>query len=167
MNTTDRIQQVDIWLRANRPDYYALLRPPETDASLNDVESHLSVRLPDEFRLLYKWHGGQTPREFTPLVFNLTFMTLPEVVEMKTTLDQVAAYDQWDADHWRPDWIPFLDNGGGDLLCFDLGGYGTGVRNQMLWFDHESDKPDIMYESLDAFLADLYDRMLNNNLRIK
>lgn len=166
MITIDRIQLIDAWLRTHRPDYYELLQPGETTESLDAFASQMSVVLPDEFILLYRWHDGQKPREFTPLLDNLTFMTLNESIEMKNALDEVARIDLWHPDHWRRDWIPFLDNGGGDLMCFDLGGYATGNRNQLIWFDHESELPEIIHPDADEFLDDLFDRMTNGNLNL-
>lgn len=166
MTTRDLLELIDEWLRANRWDYHQLLQTGETTESLGVFASQIAVVLPDTFELLYRWHGGQKPREFTPLLENVTFMTLPEIAETKTMLDEVSRIEGWHPDHWRSDWIPFLDNGGGDLMCFDSGGYSTSNRGQLIWFDHESELPEVAHPDLDDFLKDLYDRMLNGNLNL-
>jgi cell wall assembly regulator SMI1 len=55
----DLIDRTDRSLRANRPDYYARLRPGVVDARLDEFERRFGVTLPEAFRLLYKWKDGQ------------------------------------------------------------------------------------------------------------
>lgn len=166
MQTIERLEQIEKWLEAHSPDYHALLQAPAAENEISEAEERLHVQLSDAFKLLYQWHAGQRPREFTPLLFNLTFMTLPEIIEAKESLDHVAEFDQWKKDSWWPNWIPFLDNGGGDYLCFDLGGFKTGSTEQILWFDHETHEHQIVHPNLDNFLEDLYRRMLNDDLNL-
>lgn len=166
MNISERLGQIEQWLQTYRPDYHALLEPPASDDVLKSAEEVFGVELSQSFKSLYRWHGGQRPRDFTPLLYNLTFMTLPEIIESKGSLDYVAKFDQWPKDSWWPNWIPFLDNGGGDHLCFDLGGFKTGNTEQLLWFDHETHEHEIVHDNLDGFLDDLYRRMLGNDLNL-
>lgn len=166
VNIEERLEHIEEWLQSHRPDYYEVLEPPASDDALKSAEERFGVELSLAFKSLYRWHGGQRPREFTPLLFNLTFMTLPEVIEAKETLDHVANCDQWQEDSWWPNWIPFLDNGGGDHLCFDLGGFNTGNTNQLLWFDHETHEHEIVHGNLDEFLNDLYSRMVSDDLNL-
>jgi cell wall assembly regulator SMI1 len=43
------IERVDRWLKANRPDYYALLQPGAAHAALDAFEMRVSLRLPAAF----------------------------------------------------------------------------------------------------------------------
>ncbi len=166
MNTAERLDQIEQWLQANRPDYQSMLEPPAADDALRSAEEKFGLELPGNVKALYRWHNGQKPREFTPLLHNLTFMTLSEVIATKEALDHVAEFDQWQRDSWWPNWFPFLDNGGGDYLCVDLGGFKTGNIGQLLWFDHETHEHEIVHENLDEFLDDLYRRMLEDDLNL-
>jgi cell wall assembly regulator SMI1 len=42
--------RLERWLAANRPDYYALLRPGATDAELDAFEARFALELPAAFR---------------------------------------------------------------------------------------------------------------------
>lgn len=166
MELAQQLERIENWLRENRPEYYALLEPPASKDAIQSAEEDCGLEFSLPFKSLYQWHNGQRPREFTPLIFNLTFMTLPQVVETKKALDDVASFDQWERDSWWPNWIPFLDNGGGDFLCFDLRGFKTGNSSQLLWFDHETHQHEVIHDNLEAFLADLHRRMLNDDLNL-
>jgi cell wall assembly regulator SMI1 len=53
---------------------------------------------------------------------------------------------------WRPGWIPFLANGGGDNLCLDLEGSFNGRVGQVLEFWHIDTDRTVLYPSLDNYL---------------
>ena len=46
----DAIERLDLWLKGNRPDYYAQLNPGLTDEEIGALEARIGVTLPDEFK---------------------------------------------------------------------------------------------------------------------
>src|SRR5215475_14707568 len=53
------IRRADTWLKVNRPDYYATLRPGLDDAVLDAYAARFGLVLPTAFRQLYRWRDGQ------------------------------------------------------------------------------------------------------------
>ncbi|GAB5513266.1 SMI1/KNR4 family protein [Rhodopirellula baltica] len=160
-------QQLDDWLVANRLDYHRLLQPPATHSELAAAATVYCCTLPEEFAELYRWHNGQQSGNFTVLLLNLTIMTLRESMATHTMLTDMAPSEGWPSEHWQPAWLPFLDNGGGDHLCYVVrDGHGF-TRGQVIWFDQEGGEPhEVIHESLLDFRRDLYDRMLNDRLEL-
>ena len=113
------IERVDRWLAANRPNYYAYLRPGATHTALDAFKDRFSLRLPELFRAFYRWRDGQEPSCTASLQDNRVFSSLDEVAETKEMLDGMIDSDFEDPGWWRRGWVPFLANGGGDFLCLD------------------------------------------------
>ncbi|EMI56764.1 hypothetical protein RSSM_01804 [Rhodopirellula sallentina SM41] len=82
-------------------------------------------------------------------------------------LTDMAPAEGWPSEHWQAAWLPFLDNGGGDHLCYVVSdGHGF-TPGQVIWFDHEGDEShEVVHESMLDFRRDLYDRMLNDRLEL-
>jgi cell wall assembly regulator SMI1 len=147
--------RTDRALSAHRPDLYAALLTGATDAELNAFEERFSLKLPQEFRLLYQWRNGQSPRSFDSLHDNRIFSTLSEIVETKEILDGMVGYDFDDPRWWRHAWVPFLSNGGGSHLCLDLAAQDGGKPGQLVAFwKADADRP-IEYSDLAAWLAEV------------
>ena len=161
----DLIDRTDRWLRANRPDYHARLRPGVDDTRLNDFERGFGVTLPEAFRLLYKWKDGQNATFSQSLVANFMFEPLDEVARTKELLDGMIGFDFEDRKWWRRGWIPFMHNGGGDYLCLDLTAEDGGTPGQLLTFWHDNPRRAVRSASMTAWLTDLVESMERGTLR--
>jgi cell wall assembly regulator SMI1 len=53
------LNSIDAWYMANVPAIHATLRPGTTDAELDAMEQRTGLKLPEAFRILYRWHDGQ------------------------------------------------------------------------------------------------------------
>ena len=164
--TEELIRQIDKWLNENRPDYYANLRLGASSETLEGIERQLDIQFTASFRTLYQWGDGQLKDSFDPLLLNLTFMPLEVIVEHKQILDGMIETEFDDPDWWHRDWVPFLENGGGDFLCLDLGGFQTGNAGQILWHDHEDAEREIIHSDINDFLNDLLQRMATDTLEL-
>ena len=160
------IGRLDRWLAANRPDYYALLRPGATDAELDAVEAQFAVRLPATFRQLYRWRDGQDPMSFVPLQMNRTFMPLEDIARVKDMLDGMIGFDFDDPKYWRRGWVPFLHNGGGSYLCLDLVAEDGGQPGQLIGFWKRDEDRPVEFPSVEAWLADLVAAMEAGELEL-
>jgi len=154
------LPQIDAWLVEKRPDYHALLNPPAQDYLIGC----LALPMPEDLRRFYKWHDGQQAGTFDSLLENLTFMPLMEIATTHQMLRDVSMLEGWDDNCWQPSWIPFLSNGGGDYLCVASEEYSGIPKGAVIWYDHESVEREIVHSDFNAFLIDLYDRMLNDRL---
>lgn len=139
-STADYVARLDRWLSATRPGYYARLRPGATEADLDDFERHFGVKLPDSFRACYRWRDGQEEGCHESIQDNFMFMSLASIRSKKEMLDGMIGRDFGDPDWWRREWVPFLDNGGGDHLVLDLAPAAEGISPLVRRFWH--DMPD-------------------------
>ncbi len=160
------LDKIETWLAANRPEYHSLLNPPAQPYLFTALRTAVGITLPEDLRSFYLWHDGQDSESFEPLLENLTFMTLTEIATTHQAHSDVAIFDQWDDDFWRPCWIPFLSNGGGDYLCLASETAGNVPKGSILWYDHETSDREVVHPSFDGFLLNLYDRMVNDRLDV-
>jgi cell wall assembly regulator SMI1 len=61
----DLIRRADGWLKANRPDYYAILRPGVDDAAIYAYEARFGLVLPAALKQLYRWRRLSASRRGT------------------------------------------------------------------------------------------------------
>lgn len=116
------------------------------------LEQCFKVKLPESFHLLYAWHDGQKSDCYDALAGNFMFMSVKDILSCKKDLDGMIETDFEDPDWWERDWLPFLDNGGGDHLCLDLCTDGDGKPGQLVEFWHEDADRPVPYDSLDDWL---------------
>ena len=162
----DLILRMDKWLRDNRADYYTSLLPGTTDEAIAEFEESFSLRLPDDFRTLYRWRNGQPANEVASLQGNRMFASLREVSETKDMLDGMIGHDFEDPKWWRRSWVPFLANGGGDHLCVDLAAEDGGKPGQLLAFWHDDAERNVEHLSLVDWLRDLVQSMEDGTLAL-
>jgi cell wall assembly regulator SMI1 len=160
------IERVDHWLAANRPDYYARLRPGATDAALDTFEARFTLRLPVPFRAFYRWRDGQEPECTASLENNRMFSSLGEVAETKEMLDGMIGSDFEDPRWWRRGWVPFLANGGGDHLCLDVAAENGGEPGQLVAFGHDWKDRSVRFSDFEAWLQQLADSMEAGTLEL-
>jgi cell wall assembly regulator SMI1 len=154
------IERLDQWLQAHRPIYYQELLPGLTDSEYEKFEERLGLRAPAAFRALYQWRNGQSAKCYKGFQDNRQFASAECILGSKQILDEMnegneeGGFDSGFAmaNWWSPSWIPFLDNGGGDHLCLDLGGAFTGRPGQLITFWHDWENRSIEYPSLELWL---------------
>lgn len=160
----DLLYKIDRWISTNRPHYHELLQSGATSAELDAFENAISLKLPEEFRELYKWHDGQDPMAFESIQGNWSFMSLDEIRVSKQELDGMIGFDFEDPKYWRRGWIPFLHNGGGSYLCVDVEAEDGGHSGQLVEFwKADSDRP-IGFASVGKWLDALWLSMKNGTL---
>ena len=150
------IERLVQWLRTHRPAYYQSLQPPLDAAQLAELEAFANLTLPAEFRQLYGWKGGQSGGSPEPLYDGRSFMQpaeLREGMRANNELREMGVFDEetW----WRPGWLPFLTDGGGNFLCLDTEGSFGGQAGQLISFRSENPARDIEYPDLNSFLSSL------------
>ena len=160
------IARLDRWLATHRSDYYSRLQPGVTSAELNDFEQRFTVKLPQAFRLLYQWRNGHDDSKTQALQENFRFMSLEDATSTKQLCDDMIGNDFESPEWWRREWVPFLQNWGGDDMVVDLLGIDGGAPGQIVIFWHdESDRP-IRFPSLEAWLKDLVESMESGTLEL-
>jgi cell wall assembly regulator SMI1 len=157
---------MDRWLRRNRAEYYARLRPGATVESLAAFEERFALELPPEFRALYMWRDGQDSDELASLQDNRMLSSLRDIADTKEMLDGMIGFDFDDPRWWRRGWIPFLSNGGGDHLCLDLAAEDGGEPGQVVAFWHDWEDRSVEYPSFSEWLKGLVESMENGTLEL-
>jgi cell wall assembly regulator SMI1 len=147
------IARLDRWLKEHRPAYYAALQPGRSEHRLREFEQGIGFRVPDTFKELYVWKNGQDPKCFAALQHNRMFMSLEVVLDRHRMMNELLAGGEFDDEMWwSPKWVPYLDNGGGDHQCIDMGGEFGGIEGQVIGFWHDWESRDIEYPSLEKWL---------------
>ncbi len=123
------IQRLDSWLKKNRPDFYASLNPGATDKEISHFESELGWKLPEDFVRFYQWKNGDGE-----LIPGWRWLSLKDIEELRNWFSEYTQNKPFEQQQpWHPDFIPFLDNGGGDYYCLDRLGIWNGVSNQIIY----------------------------------
>jgi cell wall assembly regulator SMI1 len=140
------------------------LQAGATEKELDAFEAKFKLKLPPDFRELYRWRNGQG--DSASLQQNRMFSPLEEIAGSKEILDSMIGTDFDDPKWWRQGWVPFLGNGDGDHLCLDLSAEDGGTPGQLRAFWHAENDRDIEYASLEAWLSELVESMENGSLEV-
>lgn len=145
--------RIDAWFSRERPDFYARLRPGLDDVEWEAFVEALGIRPPDAMRALYRWRDGQSSGTYENFIGSQMFMPSAAVLEaVRVMRELVEAGEFAKRNWWHPDWIPFLDNGGGDHWVVDTRGCIGGEDGQIVYFDHEEADREVLYPNLETFL---------------
>jgi ankyrin repeat protein/cell wall assembly regulator SMI1 len=165
-------EEIEMILRKHRPRLARSLRKAASKENLSKVEQVLGLSLPEEFKEFYLLHDGQKA-DAAPMVppgacgeDGYRLLPLREALAewrrwkkltdmgefrgMKSGPDK-GVRDDW----WSPGWVPFADNGRGDLLCLDMAPAPGGRRGQIITMNHASTKRERLAPSLAHWLSDL------------
>lgn len=166
------LARLEAWLAEHVPDIHAALRPGASEADLDDLETLIGLRLPESFRMLYRWHDGQNWEAGG--VFGLEFLTLEGVRREWETWRQVEAMhpdmneEMPSTSHppgagretyTTPGWLGFLANGGGNSVGLDFDPGPEGTPGQVITFGRDEEHKYVLAESLDAFLGEYVSRL--------
>lgn len=145
------LQRLDELLQRHRPDYYATLNPPATAAELAAFEAQFQLALPPELREWFGWHNGQ--QGFDSFFQNNCLQSLDGAAESMRINRELLADGDFVVNWWRPGWVPFLENGGGDHVCVDLEGTFTGQTGQIMEHWHDYEARTVLFPDLLSWLA--------------
>jgi hypothetical protein len=153
------LAELDQWMRIHRADFYQQLNPPATDAELRQLEAQAGVALPAAFKALLKWRNGQ-PEDvlatFHPLT-NEMFASSASMLDRMRDMDELVRFGDIAPESWSKTWLPFMDDGGGDLSCLDL------KTGRIVSRDHETQEIRQTHASLEEWLRELVGELSTNN----
>lgn len=158
MNTL--VGRLDAWLAAHRPGFHAALNPGATPAALDALAARAGHALPPLLRELLTWRDGEPFDRFAGLAPGQVWMSITRITEELQLMDGMAAAGEFGSpDWWRRGWLPFLENGAGDLVCIDLVGSFDGEPGQIIEFVHDDAARTITYPSLAGWLGTLVEAL--------
>jgi cell wall assembly regulator SMI1 len=109
------LSRLDQWLAQHRKRFHDNLQPGAPVAELNALGKSLGQPVPDGLRTLLGWHNGQGEEYVGYFENHWLLMSTGMISAAKQELDGGAV------DGWKREWIPFLDDDGGDYLVLDAG----------------------------------------------
>ncbi|MBF6347677.1 MULTISPECIES: SMI1/KNR4 family protein [Nocardia] len=146
--------RLDRWLAANRPEYYAALRPGAADTDIHEITTRVGSEIPPLLRELLTWRNGQDRDYRGTLLALWDPLSADEIAAALDMFADLVANDDF-ADQWGEGWIPFLGNVYGDHICIDLRGAFDGEPGQIVVFHCKDEFRDIVFPSLEAWLETL------------
>ena len=145
--TVALVTDLRAWFAANEPDVADSLRPGATATRIHAYEERFNLVFPPAPRALFLTTDGQRSDPFPdPFVDNFTLIDLEASLHTKDELDGMIGTDFEDPDHWRRDWVPFAENGGGDYLAVDA------TTGRVIWFWHDEPTNRAKASDLNAWL---------------
>ncbi|CAM5708072.1 hypothetical protein MAUB1S_05191 [Mycolicibacterium aubagnense] len=171
MSHSGEILRLEATLQNVHPDLLAALAPGASAAQLDELERVVGQPLTPILRDLLSWHNGVRSAERAVRVRIDNWVPMPvdaiiDAVEMMREL--LHGEPGWiEQTWWNEDWVPFLDNTGGNYLCVDLTGDSRtlqrngkpyqGIPGQLIYFDHEAEWRTVEAPSLQTWLTALAD----------
>jgi cell wall assembly regulator SMI1 len=149
------IKKLDEHLATLRPEFYLKLNEPLDDSQLDKLEDYYKLEIPTDLRALYKWKNGQDMKCFESFINNSIFTPLNQALYDASELNSMIGFDFEIENWWNEKWIPIFQNGGGDSICYDLGGTFTGQQGQLIEFWHADNDRNVIAPTLEAFLNKL------------
>lgn len=157
------VARLDLWLRTHRPSYHAKLLPGASASRIAALERRVGSALPPLLKEMLTWRDGAgwardgagwvDVGDKENLACEGMWMSIEEITEVMTMLDDMTMVDEWERDNWWcVGWVPFLQTIGDDCLCVDLVGSFGGRPGQVLEFVHDDGWRPIRHRSFDAWL---------------
>ncbi|HEY6173321.1 MAG TPA: SMI1/KNR4 family protein [Kofleriaceae bacterium] len=136
---------IEDWLRAHAGPTLDALRPGADDTAIADLERAIGVSLPADYRASLKRHDGRA------YLTDYEYLSIARIVSVwqskQKALDEGTfigrevndkgggvVRDFW----WHPGWIPFAEDGAGNLLCIDTVPGWKGTRGQVIHWERTS-----------------------------
>ncbi|WP_170914935.1 MULTISPECIES: SMI1/KNR4 family protein [unclassified Mycobacterium] len=144
----------------------AALAPGASAEQLDELEPVVGQPLTPILRDLLAWHNGTLDGAVNVRIDGpWSLMSVEEIIgTVEMMRDLLHGEPGWiEQTWWSEDWVPFLDDGGGDNICVDLTGDGhtlqrnrkpyQGVPGQLIMFDHEAEWRTVEAPSLQTWLS--------------
>lgn len=167
----ETLAQIDRWYAEHVPAIHATLRAGATEGELDAVERHIGMKLPQDFRELYKWHDGQNWEN--GYIFGLEFIPLARVKsewDVWKSLESEFGDDKVDKHFSHPagaitenyintGWLAFLVDGGGNSVGIDLNPDIRGRKGQVINFGRDENHKYVLANSVAEFLREYWKRL--------
>jgi|SRR5579875_965111 len=176
----------DVWdslksrLKETNPRLYRSFRQGAKVEAIKKLEKLIGEPLPKSFTDFYSANDGQRnskmrlvpPEDF--LEDGYYVLPIQEIIQDWKMLRKLVEQGEFEgrrvtSDHeiltdwWNPKWVPFAADGHGDYLCLDLAPTLVGSKGQIISVNHESGRRKLVGLSFDSWLAELLEKLNDNN----
>jgi cell wall assembly regulator SMI1 len=139
------LTRLEKWLAKNRPRFLKNLLPGASPADLATLQKSIGKPVPQQLQQWLRWHNGQGDDFVGYFENHWLMMSSSKIAAAKTELDDAAG------DHgWNKNWLPFLDDDGGNFVCLDVSLKEPAIV--VFWMDAA---PENKAPSLEAWLSDI------------
>jgi cell wall assembly regulator SMI1 len=159
-------KDIENWYRTNVPHFLEDLRDGVSDEHINEFEALFGVSLPEDYKASLKIHNGYVSlHDYTYLSLDVVFHKWSSM----TKLSESGSFEENEVSDaggliqntwWHRGWIPFAEDGGGNMICIDMMPTEAGVKGQILYMELRSGPFVSKYKSflewLDGYKDDLY-----------
>ncbi|MEV4418236.1 ankyrin repeat domain-containing protein [Catellatospora sp. NPDC049609] len=167
------VDKIVAWFATNAPPAAARLEAARGGANSTEiasVEATIGVRLPAEFRAYLRLFGGVDGldiAEYDGLSMRGALRTWQGLEELRTE----GTFAAWapravEADNgyvrftwWHPGWLPFAQDGGGNLFCIDLDPAESGAFGQVISWEIHAGPAGPVLPSIEDYLRRYLDRL--------
>ena len=141
--------KVETELSAKARPIIESMNPPADEGEIEALEEHVGQELPTDYRDFLLIHNGQS-QESNPGFFDMFgIMPIDLVQESWDELEELRE-DAGEEATCPGDWLPFAEDGTGDLLCVEL---ETGAISK---FVSDEDENEDIADSFEGYLADMH-----------
>ncbi|MDJ1501019.1 SMI1/KNR4 family protein [Xanthocytophaga agilis] len=144
---------LDQQLKNSRTEFYRKLNFPLTTKEIHEIEEQYGIVLPEDLKALYLWKNGQANDCYESFVNNSVFLSLQDALEIATEMTSQIGTEFDIENWWNKEWIPVFHNGGGDYICYDLGGTFTGRKGQLIEFWHADNDRNVIAPDMFSFIG--------------
>ena len=146
-----------------RPNCLHILNEGASEKQISQLESLIGLKLPEEVRASLKRHDGQKSNVIS-VWGGLELLSCEGIAHNwqinKELLSEETGWEDGEVEEgvkqqwWNPRWIPWLDNGRGDLTCIDMDPATEGSKGQIIDVGHDSGERPLLYPGFIDFMAD-------------
>ncbi|WP_052850545.1 SMI1/KNR4 family protein [Streptomyces avicenniae] len=137
---------------------------PADPAAVAELEAAVGEPLPTDFLAYFRLFGGAAGLD----VFEYDGLSVPRITDRWRGLTDLLAEGTFDSAEpyeldpderavryrwWHPGWVPFAQDGGGNLHCIDLAPDRDGVRGQVFSWEIHGGPSGVRAPSFEQFLA--------------
>ena len=157
----DVVARLERWLARSYPHKLERLAPGLTDEAIAACERQLGVTLPDGLRALYRWHDGTFDGQLgVDIIGRYALQPLQRAIGHQEMMNELLEQGSFKTrSWWRTTWLPILDKGTGDAICWDPRDSFGGTPDQVIEFWHTDHDRTVLAPSFDGFLTAYVDSL--------
>ena len=175
-----QLARLDAWYASHLPADRYVLNPPAWELQLRKLERQIGLKLPQQYRQLYKWHDGENDDRHGHF-YGLPLLPLRQVRSeweaWQATLVELGG-DRYkvrggawpknsvDPAYINSRWLPLTHDGSGNHIGLDFDPWPAGRVGQVILFGRDADTKVVIAESLGRFLAWIADLLEGGNFRL-
>jgi cell wall assembly regulator SMI1 len=167
------LKRLEQWAKAQELDLNEDFFPPAEVEDIEDLEKHLGLKLPPDYRALLEWHNGEDV--ITGMFADWQLLSTEGVMQEWEVWKGLSDDGIFDENHetvvcngpvkqrwWHSAWIPITSDGNGNNHCLDLSPAQGGKAGQIITLFHESGERTVLAPSLKEWLDALAHALENN-----